>query len=77
MKKGLIIIGASGFGREVAWLVERINKDKPTWDLLGFLDDADELQGKAVNGYPVLGRITDVGERPEAFYRRANGRRDL
>ena len=25
MKK-LIIIGASGFGREVAWLVERINR---------------------------------------------------
>lgn len=41
MKK-LIIIGASGFGREVAWLVERINKVKETWNLMGFLDDESE-----------------------------------
>ena len=35
----LIIVGASGFGREVAWLVERINRVTPTWNLLGFMDD--------------------------------------
>ena len=28
----LIIFGASGFGWEVAWLVERINKKSPTWN---------------------------------------------
>ena len=48
MLKNLIIIGASGFGREVAWLVERINKVCPTWNLIGFLDDADDLQGKRI-----------------------------
>ena len=37
--KDLIIFGASGFGREVAWLVERINNSSPTWNLLGFIDD--------------------------------------
>lgn len=54
--KDLIIIGAGGFGREVAWLVERINRVSPTWRLLGFLDDTPELQGKALHGYPVLGK---------------------
>lgn len=53
--KSLIIIGASGFGREVAWLVERINEKKPAWNLLGFVDDNKELTGKTINGYPVLG----------------------
>ena len=42
MKK-LLIIGASGFGREVAWLVERINKKVSEWNLLGFLDKLIEL----------------------------------
>lgn len=46
MKK-LIIIGAGGFAREVAWLVERINDQKKTWDLLGYLDDKQELWGKS------------------------------
>ena len=44
--KDLIIIGASGFGREVAWAVERQNKVTPTWNLLGFMDDNDEIQDK-------------------------------
>lgn len=53
--KDLIIIGAGGFGREVAWLVERINAKKQMWNLLGFADDAKERQGMILNSYPVLG----------------------
>ena len=37
--KDLYIIGAGGFGREVAWLVERINDVAPIWNLKGFIDD--------------------------------------
>lgn len=58
--KDLIIIGASGFGREVAWLVERINKIDQTWNLIGFLDDDNEIQNTKINGYPVLGKTTDI-----------------
>lgn len=58
--KNLIIIGASGFGREVAWMVERINKVCSTWNLLGFIDDDDALQGTFVNGYAVLGKTEDA-----------------
>lgn len=58
--KDLYIIGAGGFGREVAWLVRRINAIKPTWNLLGFVDDAVEKQGGEEDGYPVLGSIQSL-----------------
>lgn len=67
MKK-LIIFGASGFGREVAWAVERINQVSPTWDLLGFMDDDDGTQGKKINGYPVLGKTENVKDYPDAWF---------
>lgn len=53
--KDLYIIGAGGFGREVAWLVERINGAKPTWNLKGFIDDNHSLWGSYEDEYPVLG----------------------
>ena len=66
--KDLIICGASGFGREVAWAVERLNRVTPTWNLLGFMDDADDIQGTEINGYKVLGKTADVSNYPDAYY---------
>ena len=66
--KDLIIFGASGVGREVAWAVERINKVSPTWNLLGFMDDDDSIQGTEINGYKVLGKIGDIKKYPDAYY---------
>ncbi len=67
-KKDLILIGASGFGREVAWLVERINAVEPTWNLLGFLDDNPELVGQCVDDYPVLGSCAAAADYSDAWY---------
>ena len=53
--KDLYIIGAGGFGREVAWLVERINNVEPTWNLKGFIDDNENLWGTDEGDYPVWG----------------------
>lgn len=53
--RDLYIIGAGGFGREVAWLVERINEVNPTWNLKGFIDDNESLWGNVEGDYPVLG----------------------
>lgn len=53
MKK-LVIVGASGFGREVQWLIERINKAHATWDFLGYIDDGME-KGRAIGDHVVLG----------------------
>lgn len=66
--KELIIVGASGFGREVAWLVERINRVSPTWNLHGFIDDNDLIQNTCINGYKVLGKTNDIAGFPEAYY---------
>ena len=55
MLKNLYIIGAGGFGREVAWLIERINKANPTWNLVGFVDDNQVTHGTYEGGYPVVG----------------------
>ena len=66
--KDLIIIGASGFGREVAWLIERINRVEPTWNLLGFIDDNDAIQDKDINGYGVLGKTEDVAKYPDSYF---------
>lgn len=54
MKK-LYIIGAGGFGREVLWLVDRINACNQEWDVVGFIDDNIELLGKCFNGVSVVG----------------------
>lgn len=56
--KPLIIVGAGGLGREVAWLVEDINKNTPQWNLLGFVDDG--VSGSTVEGYPVLGNVDSL-----------------
>lgn len=53
--KDLYIIGAGGFGREVAWLVERINKGNAIWKLKGFIDDDESRWGSVEGECPVLG----------------------
>lgn len=55
--KDIVIIGAGGFGREVAWLIDDINQHKSTWNLLGYVDDASHLRGANINGRAVIGGI--------------------
>ena len=55
--KDIIIIGAGGVGREVAFIIEEINKEMPTWNILGFIDDNKEIHGNVINGYFVLGDL--------------------
>lgn len=55
--KDLVIVGAGGFGREVAWLVEEINEVSKEWNLVGFIDENKEIHETLINGYEVLGGI--------------------
>ncbi|MDQ3973179.1 MAG: acetyltransferase [Actinomycetota bacterium] len=64
--KPLLLVGAGGFGREAAEVVRAINAERPTWDLLGFLDDGVELVGTQVDGVPVLGPLSAVERFPVA-----------
>ncbi|MCL2106928.1 MAG: acetyltransferase [Oscillospiraceae bacterium] len=55
MRKQLVLVGAGGFGREVAWQLGQINDLSQTYDILGFVDDSPETGGKVLNGLPVVG----------------------
>lgn len=60
MTNNIVIVGASGFGREVAWLIERINEKDKRWNIIGFVDDNDDVQGTTINGYPVIGKVEEL-----------------
>src|SRR5690606_210349 len=63
MKK-IAIIGAGGFGREVKMLIDQINAEKLTYEIIGFYDDNDTLS-KMINGIPYLGSINTLLKNPE------------
>ena len=59
--KDIAIYGAGGFGREVACLLNVINKETPTWNLIGFFDDNPCLKGQMISHYgPCFGDINDL-----------------
>lgn len=65
MKK-IVIIGAGGFGREVQWLIERINEKEDIWEILGYVDDG-VARGTIVDGLPVLGTVQELKEREDSL----------
>lgn len=56
--KDIVIIGAGGVGRETAWIIEQINIRKPTWNIIGFVDDNEEIMNSEINGYRVIGNLS-------------------
>lgn len=58
MKKKIVIIGAGGFAREVFDVLEACNQEKPSYDVLGYIVDAQYgAQGTIVNERPILGDL--------------------
>ena len=55
LDSSVIIWGAGGHGRVVADIVER----QQIYKMLGFVDDEEDLWGRRVDGYPVLGQVLD------------------
>lgn len=73
--KDIVIIGAGGIGREVAWIIEEINEVNPTWNIVGFVDENSEMWGKEINGYRVLGELNILDKlesKPEVIVAIAN-----
>lgn len=60
--KDIVIVGAGGFGREVAWLIENINEKNSEWNILGFIDENESMHGEQLNGYRVLGGLDKLKE---------------
>jgi sugar O-acyltransferase (sialic acid O-acetyltransferase NeuD family) len=51
----LVILGAGGGAKSVHWLAESINDARPTWNILGFIDENPVTHGTSLCGAPVLG----------------------
>jgi len=67
MKK-LIIVGASGFGREVVQWVEDINAGSPEWNILGFLDDNPNALDGCHCDYRVIGSIKEWQPKEDEYF---------
>jgi sugar O-acyltransferase (sialic acid O-acetyltransferase NeuD family) len=63
----LLLVGAGGLGRETAEAVRALNASRPSFELLGFLDDDPALEGTEIDNLPVVGRVDDVSRFPDAF----------
>jgi sugar O-acyltransferase (sialic acid O-acetyltransferase NeuD family) len=50
----ILVYGAGGFAREVAWLVQKCSSGTNPFVVRSFIDDADIPPGKQLNGIPVL-----------------------
>lgn len=66
--KDIVIIGAGGFGREVAWLIEEINEANSEWNLLGFIDENKDNIGKVSYGYKILGDLNYFKDKNNLYY---------
>ena len=64
MVKDIYIIGASGFGREVAWLIEELED----WKVAGFIDDNKNIQNTVINDIPVVGKLDFLEKVNEETY---------
>ena len=62
--KDIFIYGAGGFGREIACLINRINKKKPEWNIVGFLDDGKPIGYRNEYG-EVVGNIDFINSHLE------------
>lgn len=62
----LLLIGAGGLAREAVEAVRAVNAVRPTWELLGFLDDDRAKHGELIGGMRVLGCAEAVDDHPSA-----------
>lgn len=51
----LVVVGAGGFAREVAFLVDDLNRAGGQWKMLGYIDRDADKQGTAVGNHTILG----------------------
>ena len=62
-KKKIAVYGASGFGREVVWLIQSCD----SYEVICFIDDDISKHGTVLNDILVMGLEDTCGRFPEAF----------
>jgi len=58
--ENIVIYGAGGFGKEIACLINQINKLSPKWKLVGFFDDGVKKDTQISHFGEVLGGIDEL-----------------
>ena len=66
--KDIIIVGASGFGRELAQWIEDINAQSPQWNILGFIDDNPDALNGCRCDYKIIGSIKDWQPKESEYF---------
>ena len=56
----LVLVCAGGLGKETLFQLHEINKQKPAYRILGFVDDNEQLHGREIHGVPVIGATTSL-----------------
>jgi len=55
LRRDIVIVGVGGSSRDLIELIEALNQDASTWNIIGIVDDDPVVHGSTVFGYPVLG----------------------
>jgi sugar O-acyltransferase (sialic acid O-acetyltransferase NeuD family) len=58
----LIILGAGGSSQQIIDAIADVNSRKPTWNVVGYLDDNPAKHGQIINGVKVLGSLSSVSQ---------------
>lgn len=64
----IIIVGASGFGREILQYIEDINIINPIWNFLGFIDDNPKALEGISQGRKIIDSIHGHNPQSEIMY---------
>ena len=61
--KDIVVVGAGGLAREVAFVIEEINHQSLQWNMLGFVEQDAAKVGKPVGKYTVCCTEDDLADR--------------
>lgn len=58
--KDIVIIGTENIGTEIVKIIECINLNRDTWNILGFISLKNDEEKEIIDGYDVLGSLDSM-----------------
>ena len=59
MKEDIAIYGAGGLGRELALMIQQINRTQDQWNIIGFFDDGLKRDDK-IDSWKIVGGLSEA-----------------